>query len=837
MTRAALLGLACLPLAGAARGDDAVARGLAALGRDAGGAVTVRRAERTGTVTFLTAAERPVPVRAADPRQRARAFIDAYAPAFGLHDAGETEAVGAQRDALGRDHVRLRQTHAGVPVTGAELTVHLAEDGVTAVLAKTLPIPEGVGVRPRLRPAAARRAAAGLLRKYGMRDANLGAPRLEILNRGLLDATAQPTRLAWFVEATSPGRRDFVWVDARSGAVWLRFNQRPTALDRAVHDAERSARLPGTLVRREGDPPTGDADADFAYDFSGDTYRYFAGAHGRDSYDGQGTQVRSSVHYCEGNDFFGCGCPCQNAFWDGRQLVFGDGFATDDIVAHEFTHGVTERSANLFYYMQSGALNESYSDIFGETVDLLNGTGNDDPGLRWVIGEDVPGSPFGRHMANPQEFGDPAKLSDSELVCDAPGDDAGGVHSNSGVPNHAYALMVDGGHYNGATVRGIGLAKADAIQYRALTLYLVSASDFADNDRALRQACRDLIGQLEIAPDDCEQVGRALDAVEMAHPWPCGVPPPVPALCPEGRTLVTLFFDDLEAGEGNWLRDTPIGPNRWSLASVFARSGTQHLWGEDLDDLSDSRRQMTNAVTLPAGARLQFNHAYGFEDNEDIAYDGGVIEYRIDNGGWIDAGSLIVAGAPYNGRISDCCLNPLKNKRAFTRDSRGYTASQLDLASLAGRTVSFRFRLGTDSSVGDAGWFIDDVHLYQCIAPPASPTSTPTPTEDLPSTETPPASDTPTITTPTETATATASATPSVTATATPTATATLCPGDCGGDGAVAVDDLVTAVAVALGAESVGACRAVDRDGNGSVTVAELVRAIHTAANGCGASP
>jgi len=117
-------------------------------------------------------------------------------------------------------------------------------------------------------------------------------------------------------------------------------------------------------------------------------------------------------------------------------MVYGDGFpAADDVDAHELTHAVTEFTANLFYYMQSGALNESYSDIFGEAVNLGNGSGTDTPVVRWQMGEDVPGFGAIRDMMDPTLFGDTGKMSDSgQFVRDDPGSDQGGVHSISGVP-------------------------------------------------------------------------------------------------------------------------------------------------------------------------------------------------------------------------------------------------------------------------------------------------------------------------------------------------------------------------------------------------------------------
>ena len=238
-------------------------------------------------------------------------------------------------------------------------------------------------------------------------------------------------------------------------------------------------------------------------------------------------------------------------------MVYGEGFSSaDDADAHELTHAVTERTANLFYYMQSGALNESFSDVFGETVDLTNGAGTDTAGVRWLIGEDIPGIGALRDMEDPTAFGDPGKLSDAELACITSGADGGGVHTNSGVPNHAYALMVDGGTYNGVAVTGLGLTKAATIEYRALTQYLLSSSSFADDDAALRQSCTDLVGTDGITAGDCTEVGDALDAVEMSDPWPCGAPAAAQA-CDAGSP-VDLFYDNFEELAGD--AERPLAP-------------------------------------------------------------------------------------------------------------------------------------------------------------------------------------------------------------------------------------------------------------------------------------
>jgi hypothetical protein len=406
-------------------------------------------------------------------------------------------------------------------------------------------------------------------------------------------------------------------------------------------------------------------------------------------------------------------------------MVYGEGFpAADDVDAHELTHAVNEHTANQFYYMQSGALNESFSDIFGETVDLTNGSGTDTPGVRWDMGEDIPGFGAGRNMMDPTIFGDPGKMSDGEFVC---GDDyqidVGGVHSNSGVPNHAYALMVDGGSYNGKTVTGMGLTKAGKIWYRTLASHLISSSDFLDAYNAVKQSCEDLIGVAGITAADCIEVGDALDAVEMSSPWPCTPAQGVfPSYCSPGEAPTLMHYWNVEQSSlpacpsggvtSGWCVEQPS-----SLLGTYATSGIKSYWAYNAPSEGSWWVSINPGIgSLPAGSRMQFNHSHGFENFSTLAYyDGGVVEYSTNGGAsWSDGGALITAGQAYGGTISSCCLNPLGGRSAFVADSWGYTASQLNLSSLSGQSFQYRFLIGTDSSMDEYGWFVDDIRIYTC---------------------------------------------------------------------------------------------------------------------------
>jgi Zn-dependent metalloprotease len=225
-------------------------------------------------------------------------------------------------------------------------------------------------------------------------------------------------------------------------------------MKRTVFDARFSTNLPGTIARNEGDPPTGDPAVDEAYDGAGETYNLYKDIYNRDSIDGLGLPIRSTVHFGQGYD---------NAFWNGQQMVYGDGdedlppeqrlfnrfTAAIDIIAHELTHGVTQYESQLVYRDQPGALNESLSDIFGILVKQrqLNHTAEESD---WIIGdglltENVNGIGIRSLKAPGTAYNDPVLGKDPQ-----PGHmkdyqnvsyDNGGVHINSGIPNHAFYVM------------------------------------------------------------------------------------------------------------------------------------------------------------------------------------------------------------------------------------------------------------------------------------------------------------------------------------------------------------------------------------------------------------
>ena len=705
------------------------------------GEVTVDVDATTGAVTFVgTDPGSPLtsPTEASgDPEAAAAAFVREFGPLFGADDpASDLDQVAVDPLITGRGgdgggvNVVYHQVVDAVPVVGGELRVQVDADGnVRSAIGELAPdadVPTTPAITADTAAAAAVRAIAAT-ESIDPADLSASAPETWVYAPDLLGGQALGgPRLVWRLEVTGPGTdepvRELVLIDAATGLVDLHFSQLTTGRNRGVCNrsnvAQPAPNCTGAFVRSEGQGATGDAEVDRAYDYTGNTYDFYNSRFGRDSIDGLGMPLRSEVRYCK----IGGTCPLVNAFWNGSQMTYGDGWAqADDVVAHELTHGVTEFTSGLFYYFQSGAISESLSDIFGEYVDLTNGLGNDVVGVRWVIGEE---SPIGgvRYLADPTIFGHPDRMTDEHYVCCS--GDNGGVHTNSGVGNKAAFLITDGGTFNGRTVAGLGIAKAARVYYQAMTTRLGSASDYADLGRALPQACLDLLGTAGIGLGDCANVQQAVDAVEMLTE-PSIAPTPGADGCANQAVTVTLFSDDLEnPSSGRWAVSPATG-NRWAYPqnpngypvpgfnATYATSGRTNFFAPNFPTASDTRITQTADVHLGQNSLLLFNHAYSYV----YPQDGGTVEYSIDGGTtWFDAQTMFDSNG-YNGSIFG--TGPPHN--GFTSYTNGYITSRVNLIDLAGQDIRFRFRSTTDSSDAGIGWFIDDIRIISCQPPTARP--------------------------------------------------------------------------------------------------------------------
>ena len=276
-------------------------------------------------------------------------------------------------------------------------------------------------------------------------------------------------------------------------------------VQRAVYNQGRKqppwSSLPGKLMRKEGQKKVADAAANEAYDFAGDTWTFYFKALGRNSIDDAGMPIISSVH--AGNEF-------NNAFWEGTQMVYGDGdgivftrFTRSlDVVGHELTHGVVQHTSGLVYEAQSGALNEHFADVFGVLVRMFKAKTKADtaPDKAWLIGAELlvpaptrkalrsmkaPGTAY----QNDPDLGDdpqPKHMNDYINLPVTEAGDWGGVHLNSGIPNHAFYLAA-------TAIGGNAWEKAGKVWYEVMR-NLQPHSQFADAAAQCRTVARGLFG-------------------------------------------------------------------------------------------------------------------------------------------------------------------------------------------------------------------------------------------------------------------------------------------------------------------------------------------------------
>ncbi len=436
--------------------------------------------------------------------------------------------VSAEQDDLGLTHVRLNQLHQGVRVFGAQVVTHLDAKEMRTTSGHNF---EELNVEntPVLSEAQAIEAAQSAL-KFGGKFAEEPQAELVVLPHAIFkDEDDQGATLVYRVElkiedGTEATANHQYFVNAKDGSIVWNYD----ALDHgtgfslysgavgittlptfhfptftySMQDNSRggmetqNVASGGGVFQKDwvdvwgnglaGNPESAGVDAHFGAEKTWDYYKY---VFGRLGIDGAGYKMVNRVHY---------GTNYNNAFWNGSLMTYGDGDGTRftplvsvDVVGHEITHGLTQKTAGLIYSKESGALNESFSDIFGTAVEFYSGINPD-----YLIGEDcytpgIAGDAL-RSMSNPTLYGNPDHYSHRYTGTA----DSGGVHSNSGIQNNCFYLLAAGGtnSTSGIHVTGIGRRKAEYIFYRALTTYLSPSDRFIDARRWTLQAATDIYG-------------------------------------------------------------------------------------------------------------------------------------------------------------------------------------------------------------------------------------------------------------------------------------------------------------------------------------------------------
>jgi thermolysin len=469
-------------------------------------------------------------VRGADPVSTTLSVLEEHKALFRMTSAAaELMIEKTEVDELGMTHARFQQMVRGVPVVGAEIMAHYDAFGRLTSIDANYVADIDVDVVPRL----AAIDALARVKAYIVETSQVDESTLETEEEGKLVVFApeeRPARLAYQTRVRALEAKDpAIWVttvDASTGEILDRYNDLQTIQGQGVGvlgdikrfevsenpnggfimtDASSGVQIRTYTARQQQTTPgvqltsnsatswdTGVPGAGAAVDAhfnAAVVYKYYKEKHGRNAIDGNGGAMISTAHFGQAYD---------NAAWDGRGMLYGDGgqifrplSVSLDVVGHEFTHGVIEKTSNLVYQNQPGALNEAVADIFGAFIE--HSVAPDD-NKNWALGEAVvrAGSPL-RDMRNPQAVDDPQPAHMSRFVNTQ--QDNGGVHINSGIINNAAFLMTVGGTNPVSKVEvkyGIGWEKSEKLWYRANMRYFMQNTNFAQAAQGVLQAAKDI---------------------------------------------------------------------------------------------------------------------------------------------------------------------------------------------------------------------------------------------------------------------------------------------------------------------------------------------------------
>jgi len=388
-------------------------------------------------------------------------------------------------------HYRYGQKINDIPVLNAELIMHVRNKTDLYAMFGSLVNDESIPTAVLSEKDAQTKALSKAMAEDPLnRDAKITTSEKVIFNGKMMGVSGDDNNhIAQKISIVGPEKSNFAKfyiIDLTNGDL-LYEESLIYSINREVYDYNAGMfSPPGT----ESNPPKS---GDMLNSFTnfGTTYNFFLSTFGRNSYNNEDDLLKSFVN----SPSF-----AKNAAWffDAKVFQFGSGMVTPDIVAHEYTHAITQHTAALSYSYQSGAIHESISDIFGSSADN-----------NWTLGESSVAGII-RDMSNPPLRSQPDRLFSELYSCDSR--DNGGVHTNSGIANKAYYLMTTGGSFNGCSITGIGRQDANRIIYRALTYYLSPSSNYYSLYAAILSSCADLFGSTS---HTCLEVKKAVEAVEI----------------------------------------------------------------------------------------------------------------------------------------------------------------------------------------------------------------------------------------------------------------------------------------------------------------------------------
>ncbi len=648
-----------------------------------------------------------------------------------LRDRAARSAVGnidefqvskVEIDSLKMAHTKVQQTLGGIPVWEGEAIVHLRKDGSLATITDALKTNLAVNTEPNLSKEDAISAVIG---NYSGRakmtdDAKVDMWIFRAADRDRLVYRVVTQRLDGTKETSAP----VVFIDAQTGEKVFEYNNLQTATGNSLYSGtvtlntssvgatfylEDTTKKIGTFnMNSTGNESTGTGGTQSRYTDTDDvwdttiqragvdaqygavkTFDYYQAIHGRNGIDGTGgpgttTSAATGAAMIVSRVHFGTSGAYNNAFWFNNQMTYGDGngstfspLVTLDVAGHEMTHGVTEKTANLTYANESGALNEGMSDIFGAMVERYTrgGVTNSDT---WKIGEQcyTPGTAGDalRYMANTHGSGTQTTGGNPDHYTEryTGTADSGGVHTNSGILNKAFYLSSEGGthHLSGVTTTGMGATDAEKIYYRGLSVYMTSGTNFAAARTALLNSATDLFGATST---QYNTIATAWCAIGVGACPGGATPTPTPTPVPGTNLLVNGGF---ETSISPWI-NSGTGVS-YTASGTLGRTGTGYI-SMGLANSATGTSYQTVAIPTTATGTLSFwVNTTSAETTTTTQYDKLFVEVRNTSG------TLLTTLATYSN---------------LNKTPAGYQQKSLNVAAYKGQTVRIQFRSTMDSSL------------------------------------------------------------------------------------------------------------------------------------------